>query len=67
MKILDIVSQYIKLEQQGSYWVGNCPFHEEKNRFFVVSPNEERFYCFGCHIGGDVDDFISKIKTFSHN
>lgn len=62
VNILDIVGEYTQLKRAGHYWKGNCPFHHEKTASFTVSPHKEIFYCFGCHEGGDVIAFISKIE-----
>ncbi len=32
---------------------------------FSVSPHKEIFYCFGCHVGGDVISFIAKAEHCS--
>ena len=35
-----------------------CPFHDEKTASFRVSHN--RWYCFGCHSGGDLIEFVRR-------
>lgn len=67
VSILDVVSQYASLKKAGLYWKGNCPFHHEKTPSFSVSPHKEIFYCFGCHVGGDVISFIAKIENCSQS
>ena len=61
--ILDVVSEYATLKKAGLYWKGQCPFHQEKTASFTVSPHKEIFYCFGCHVGGDVINFISRMEN----
>ena len=39
---------------------GVCPFHEETEGSFTVYADTQRFYCFGCGLGGDVLDFIQR-------
>lgn len=63
--ILDVASEYATLKKAGLYWKGQCPFHQEKTASFTVSPHKEIFYCFGCHVGGDVISFIARIEHCS--
>ena len=65
LSILDIVSDYIRLRQAGTYWKGPCPFHSEKEASFTVSPDKQIFYCFGCHAGGDLIAFVAKMENLS--
>ncbi|MBA3751338.1 DNA primase [Candidatus Dependentiae bacterium] len=60
--ILEVIGEYSTLKKAGLYWKGCCPFHFEKTPSFSVSPHKEIFYCFGCHAGGDVISFITKIE-----
>ncbi len=62
LPILDVVSEYATLKKAGLYWKGCCPFHHERTPSFSVSPHKEIFYCFGCHLGGDVISFIAKAE-----
>ncbi|MEX0939898.1 MAG: DNA primase [Candidatus Babeliales bacterium] len=62
VSILEVISEYATLKKAGLYYKGVCPFHHEKTASFTVSPHKEIFYCFGCHIGGDVINFISKTE-----
>lgn len=61
--ILQVVGEHVALKKAGHYWKGRCPFHDEKTASFTVSPHREIFYCFGCHMGGDVITFISKTEN----
>ncbi len=65
LTILEVVSEYATLKKAGLYWKGCCPFHHERTASFTVSPHKEIFYCFGCHAGGDVISFITKIEHCS--
>ena len=56
--IIDVISQYVKLERKGKYYFGLCPFHNEKAGSFSVSPSKQMYYCFGCGAGGDVISFL---------
>ncbi len=64
--IEEIVKKYVpSLQKKGTNYVGLCPFHKEKTPSFTVSPEKKIFYCFGCHTGGSVFTFISKIEKLS--
>lgn len=61
--IEDIIKRYVPtLAKKGKNYVGLCPFHKEKTPSFTVSPDKQMFYCFGCHEGGNVFTFISKVE-----
>lgn len=65
LSIRDVINEYTTLKKAGLYWKSCCPFHHEKTASFTVSPHKEIFYCFGCHVGGDVISFISRIEHCS--
>ncbi len=56
--IVDVVSEYVSLTRKGSRYWGFCPFHNERNASFTVTPDREMFYCFSCKRGGGVVNFI---------
>ncbi len=56
--IVDVISEYIKLEKKGKDYFGLCPFHKEKTPSFSVVPGKQIFYCFGCGKGGNVIQFV---------
>lgn len=63
-RIEDVVIRYVpSLKKRGANYVGLCPFHKEKTPSFTVSPDKQIFHCFGCHAGGNVFTFISKIEN----
>ncbi len=61
--IVDVVSEYVKLERKGKYYFGLCPFHKEKTASFTVTPDRQIFNCFGCDKGGNVFHFIMNIEN----
>lgn len=63
--IVDVVSQYVKLQRKGSSYFGLCPFHNEKSPSFSVSPGKQMYYCFGCGAGGNVFTFLMQYENFS--
>jgi DNA primase len=56
--ILDVISEYVRLEKKGRHHLGLCPFHQEKTPSFTVTPERQMFYCFGCGVGGNVFKFL---------
>ncbi|PTK85761.1 DNA primase [Staphylococcus haemolyticus] len=63
--ILDLVSEYVKLEKRGRNYIGLCPFHDEKTPSFTVSEDKQICHCFGCKKGGNVFQFTQDIKDLS--
>lgn len=63
--ILDLVSEYVKLEKRGRNYIGLCPFHDEKTPSFTVSEDKQICHCFGCKKGGNVFQFTQEIKGLS--
>ena len=55
-----VIGEYVKLKREGAGYKGSCPFHNEKTASFSVSPVKKMFYCFGCHEGGNVIQFVMK-------
>ncbi|HXX40228.1 MAG TPA: DNA primase [bacterium] len=67
VNILEVVSSHVTLRRAGRNYKGLCPFHSEKTPSFTVDPERGFFYCFGCHAGGDVFDFVMRIGGMPFN
>ena len=63
--IVDVVSQYVKLNKRGSTYFGLCPFHNEKTPSFSVTPAKQMYYCFGCGAGGNVFNFVREYENYT--
>jgi len=63
--LVQIVSQYVPLQQKSRRYWGCCPFHSEKTPSFSVDPDKQFYYCFGCHEGGNVIHFIMNIEKMT--
>ncbi|MDD3164690.1 MAG: DNA primase [Oscillospiraceae bacterium] len=61
--IEDVVGQSVSLTRRGANLFGLCPFHSEKTPSFSVAPEKGIFYCFGCHKGGGVINFIMEQES----
>ncbi len=64
--IVSVVQNYVQLRHKGRIHSGLCPFHSEKTPSFVVYPESNSFYCFGCQSGGSAINFIQKIENISY-
>lgn len=58
----EVVSEYVPLKQKGRRYWGCCPFHNEKTASFSVDSEAQLYYCFGCHKGGTVINFIMDME-----
>jgi DNA primase len=63
--IVDVISRYVNLKKSGRNFKGLCPFHTEKTPSFTVSPDKQIFHCFGCHVGGNVFNFLMQYEKIS--
>ncbi len=64
--IVDVVSDYVKINRKGKDYFGLCPFHNEKTPSFSVVPSKQIYYCFGCGKGGNVLNFISSVENIEY-
>ncbi len=64
--IESVISGYVELKRRGRNLTGLCPFHNEKTPSFTVYPETSSYYCFGCHVGGDVITFIRNIENLDY-
>lgn len=62
LSIEDVVAPYVPLKRSGKHLKACCPFHQEKTPSFYVSPERQLAYCFSCHKGGDLFQFIQDIE-----
>ena len=58
----EVVSEYVPLKQKGRRFWGCCPFHNEKTPSFSVDTEAQMYYCFGCHKGGTVINFVMEME-----
>lgn len=63
--IVALIGQYVHLKQQGSRYMGLCPFHAEKTPSFSVNPELGAYYCFGCHQKGTAFTFVMEMEGLS--
>ena len=63
--IVDVISNYVRLQKKGRSYFGLCPFHNEKSPSFSVSRDKQMYYCFGCGAGGNVFTFLMEYENYS--
>ena len=51
----------VDLRRTGQRLAGRCPFHEDRAPSLVVYAETGSYFCFGCHVGGDVIDFVGRL------
>ncbi len=61
-RLEEIVAEYVPLQQKGRRYWGRCPFHNEKTASFSVDSDSQLYYCFGCHKGGTVIQFVMEME-----
>lgn len=64
--IVSVVSEYVALSSKGRRMWGCCPFHNEKTPSFSVTADKQLYYCFGCHAGGGVIQFIMEAEKLPY-
>src|SRR3989338_7422634 len=63
LDLVDLIAEFVKLNQAGSNFKALCPFHNEKTPSFMVSPEKQIWHCFGCSKGGDHFSFIKELEN----
>jgi DNA primase len=60
--IIDVVSDYVKLNPSGRHYKALSPFTQEKTPSFIVSPDKQIFKCFSSGKGGNVFTFVMEME-----
>jgi DNA primase len=60
--IVDIVSDYVRLQPSGQRFKALSPFTQEKTPSFIVSPDRQIYKCFSSGKGGNVFTFIMEME-----
>lgn len=60
--IVQLIGETITLQPQqgGRVFKGLCPFHDDHNPSFTVTPDRQTYMCWVCHEHGDCFSFIMK-------
>lgn len=63
--IVDVIGEFLTLKKAGVSYKAICPFHNDKNPSFYVSPVKQVCHCFVCGKGGDVFWFLMEHEQMS--
>ncbi|WP_066683857.1 DNA primase [Christensenella intestinihominis] len=58
VSLVDLIGEYVTLQNKGGRWWACCPFHNEKTPSFSVNPEKGFYHCFGCGKGGNAIQFV---------
>jgi len=58
-----LVGQRVALKRVGKNWKGLCPFHDDRNPSFYVSPSIGRYRCFACGASGDAFTWVMQTQN----
>lgn len=64
VSIEDVISQFTEVIRNGPYVKALCPFHNDSKPSLNIFKNN-RWRCFVCNVGGDVIDFVQRVKNVS--
>ena len=65
-QIVDVVSEFVTLRKAGVNYKGLCPFHDDRNPSFMVSPPKNICKCFVCGKGGTPAGFLMEHEQMSY-
>ena len=65
-KIEEAVSEFVTLKKRGINYVGLCPFHNDSNPSFSVSPTRGICHCFTCGKGGNAINFLMELEQMTY-
>ncbi|MHA2611139.1 MAG: DNA primase [bacterium JZ-2024 1] len=62
---LQFYTRYLRLRQAGKNYKALCPFHHDRNPSLHIQPATGLWYCFGCHKGGNLVQFVMAMERLS--
>ena len=65
-RIVDVVGEFVTLRKSGVNYKGLCPFHDDKNPSFMVSPAKNICHCFVCGKGGTPAGFLMEHEQITY-
>ena len=65
-QIVDVVGEFVTLRMSGVNYKGLCPFHDDRNPSFMVSPAKNICHCFVCGKGGTPAGFLMEHEQITY-
>ena len=65
-QIVDVVGEFVTLRKSGVNYKGLCPFHDDRNPSFMVSPAKNICHCFVCGKGGSPAGFLMEHEQITY-
>ena len=65
-RIVDVVGEFVTLRKSGVNYKGLCPFHDDRNPSFMVSPSKNICHCFVCGKGGSPAGFLMEHEQLTY-
>jgi len=65
-RIVDVVGEFVTLKKAGVNYKGLCPFHDDRNPSFMVSPAKNICHCFVCGKGGTPAGFLMEHEQITY-
>ncbi len=60
--LVELVGHRVALRKAGRKWTGLCPFHDDRNPSFEVSPEFGHYRCWSCGAKGDVFNWVMETQ-----
>lgn len=65
INIVDVISEYLPIEQKGKNYFAVCPFHDDHNPSMSISPEKQIYTCFVCGASGNVFNFVMNYEKIT--
>jgi DNA primase len=62
ISVVDYLAGRLELKRAGKYFKACCPFHQEKSPSFMINPERQFAWCYGCQTGGDIFKLVELLE-----
>lgn len=67
VEYVNYAHQDLELESHGKELFAHCPKHVDETASLSFTPETNKFFCFSCHRGGGIIQFIKEYENLSYN